>query len=77
MQSDAERWLEDLGLGRHAAIFADNLIDFEVLPELTDEDLRDLGLALGDRRKLQKAVRGLSQEPHAQADLGRATEWLL
>ena len=53
------------GLGRHAAIFAENLIDFEVLPELTDEDLRDLGLALGDRRKLQKAVRGLSKEPPA------------
>ena len=42
MRSTVESWLESLGLGKHTEIFAENLIDFEVLPELTDEDLRDL-----------------------------------
>jgi class 3 adenylate cyclase len=74
IQSDIEKWPEGLGLGKHSAVFAENLIDFEVLPELTDEDLRDLGLALGERRKLQKAARGLSQESHTQSDPAAATE---
>ncbi len=65
MRSDVERWLEGHGLGKHAVLFAEHLIDFEVLPELTEDDLRELGLALGDRKKLLKAVRGLGQEPPA------------
>jgi class 3 adenylate cyclase len=65
MQSDVERWLEGLGLGEHATLFAENRIDFRVLPELTDEDLRELGIVLGDRKVFMKAVRGLIQEPPA------------
>ena len=49
MQSSLEWWHEELGRGEHLALFATNRIDFEVRPALTDEELRALGLALGDR----------------------------
>lgn len=54
-------WLEDLGLGDHAAAFAENEIDWSILPELTNEDLKDLGLNLvGHRRRLLKEIADLS-----------------
>jgi len=56
------RWLEELALGQYAEVLADNDIDFEVLPELGDEDLKELGLSLGHRRKLLKAIATLSPE---------------
>ena len=58
MQSIAE-WLEELGLGEYAQRFAENGIDFSVLGHLSDQDLKDLGVLLGHRRKLQVAVAGL------------------
>src|SRR5215467_4687277 len=58
MQSIAE-WLEELGLGEYTQRFAENGIDFSVLGHLSDQDLKDLGLLLGHRRKLQAAVAGL------------------
>ncbi len=53
---DVARWLQDLGLGQYASAFADNDVDEEVLLELTDADLEKLGLTLGHRKKLLKAV---------------------
>src|SRR5262245_54080744 len=53
------RWLEDLGLGQYAQRFADNDIDFDSLSELTDQDLEKLGVSLGHRRKLLRAVGAL------------------
>ena len=44
MQQVAD-WLEKLGLGQYAQRFAENDIDFLVLPELTDADLKELGVA--------------------------------
>src|SRR5262249_29381280 len=58
MPSIAE-WLEELGLGEYAQRFADNGIDFSVLGNLSEQDLRELGVLLGHRRKLQAAVAGL------------------
>ena len=50
--SGIAQWLDGLGLGRYASLFADNAIDAEVLPTLTAADLRDLGIAsVGHRRK--------------------------
>src|ERR1700751_1167614 len=49
-------WLELLGLGQDAQSFADNGIDFSVLPDLTDQDLEKLGVLLGHRRKLLRAI---------------------
>lgn len=58
MQPIAE-WLEQLGLAGYAQLFDENGIDFSVLPELTDQDLEKLGVLLGHRRKLLRAIAGL------------------
>jgi class 3 adenylate cyclase/predicted ATPase len=58
MQSIAE-WLEELGLGAYTQRFDENGIDFSVLGHLSDQDLKDLGVLLGHRRKLQAAIAGL------------------
>jgi len=50
-------WLQKLGLGQYVQGFAENDIDFRVLPNLTDQDLKDLGVAsLGHRRLLLRAI---------------------
>jgi class 3 adenylate cyclase/predicted ATPase len=49
-------WLDKLGLSEHAARFADNKIDVSVLPHLTDEDLKGIGVPLGHRRKIFAAI---------------------
>src|SRR5215467_8239509 len=54
-------WLQGLGLGRYVPAFRDNEIDWEVLPKLTSEDLREIGVApIGHRRKLLDAIATLS-----------------
>jgi class 3 adenylate cyclase len=58
MPSIAE-WLAERGLGEYAQRFAENGIDFSVLGHLSDQDLKDLGMLLGHRRKLQAAIAGL------------------
>jgi hypothetical protein len=40
-------WLEKLGLGQYAKSFAEKDISFFVLPDLTDQDLKDIGVSLG------------------------------
>jgi predicted ATPase/class 3 adenylate cyclase len=59
MQQIAD-WLEKLGMSEHAQRFAENRIDFSVLPDLTDQHLKDLGIALGDRLKMLRAIRELA-----------------
>ena len=49
-------WLEKLGMSEYAQRFAENRIDFSVLRDLTDQDLKDLGVVLGDRRKMLRAI---------------------
>ena len=57
MQSlDVGTWLEELGLGQYRALFSDQAIDSDVLPDLTDDDLVRLGVPLGHRKKLLKAI---------------------
>ena len=57
---DIEAWLQGLGLERYAPAFRDNEIDWEVLPKLTSEDLREIGVAaIGHRRKLLDAIAAL------------------
>jgi class 3 adenylate cyclase len=56
---DIAQWLEKLGLSEYAQRFVGNRIDFSVLPDLTDQDLKDLGVVLGDRRKILRAIAGL------------------
>jgi class 3 adenylate cyclase len=53
-------WFAKLGMFEYAQCFAANRIDFSVLPDLTDQDLKDLGVVLGDRRKMLRAIAALS-----------------
>ena len=61
-------WLRSLGLGRYEAAFRDNEIDETVLPNLTAEDLKDLGVSVvGHRRKLLDAIAALRTDAGAKA----------
>jgi class 3 adenylate cyclase len=55
MQQIAD-WLEKLGMSEYARRFAENGIDFSVLRHLTDQDLKDIGILLGHRRKMLAAI---------------------
>ena len=53
-------WLRSLGLERYEPAFRENEIDWEALPKLTAEDLKDLGVVLGGhRRRLLEAIAAL------------------
>jgi class 3 adenylate cyclase len=54
-------WLETLGLGQYAQGFSENDITFAILRDLTDRDLKELGVAsLGHRRQLLRAIAELT-----------------
>ena len=57
---DVGAWLRSLGLGQYEVAFRENEIDVEVLSDLTDVDLEKLGVPLGHRKRLLKAITGLS-----------------
>ena len=54
---DVGDWLRSLGLGQYETTFRDSEIDVEVLAELSDADLEKLGVPLGHRKRLLKAMR--------------------
>src|ERR1700732_2097343 len=57
---DVAAWLRGLGLERYVSAFRDNEIDWDALPKLTAEDLKDLGVVLGGhRRRLLDAIASL------------------
>jgi predicted ATPase/class 3 adenylate cyclase len=64
MQQIAD-WLKKLGLPEYGDRFAENGIDVSVLPHLTDQDLKDMGVLLGHRRKMLAAIGELGREPAA------------
>ncbi len=66
MQQIAD-WLNALGMSEYAQRFAENRIDLSVLPDLTDQDLKDLGIVLGDRRKMLRAIAALDGGASAAA----------
>lgn len=68
---DVREWLHGLGLGQYGQKFRDNKIDADVLADLTDGDLEKLGIPLGDRKRLLKAIAAtVAPEPRpAQARL--------
>ena len=66
MQEIAD-WLKTLGMSEYAARFAENRIDFSILRDLTDQDLKDLGVVLGDRRKILRAIGELDAASPAAA----------
>ena len=65
---DVGEWLRSLGLGQYEAAFRDNEIDGKILPALTAEDLKELGVAVvGHRRRILQAIGGLPGSPQAPA----------
>ena len=65
-------WLRSLGLGKYEAAFRENEIDETVLPGLTHETLKELGVAsLGHRVKLLDAIAALRNEASEQAPSAR------
>jgi hypothetical protein len=67
-------WLRSLGLGRYEAAFRDNEIDETVLPNLTAEDLKDLGVSVvGHRRKLLDAIAALRTDAVVKPSSDAAT----
>src|SRR5262245_54025328 len=57
---DVGGWLRNLGLERYEPAFIENAIAFDVLPELTEGDLEKLGMPLGDRKRIIKAIKGMA-----------------
>jgi class 3 adenylate cyclase/tetratricopeptide (TPR) repeat protein len=71
---DVGGWLRSLGLGRYEPAFVQNAIDVDVLSELTEGDLETLGIPLGDRKRLIKAIRAMpigSPGSLATSEIGR------
>ena len=67
---DLGRWLRSLGLEKYEAAFRENEIDETVLPNLTAEDLKELGVtALGHRRKLLDAIAAVRADASIKAPL--------
>ena len=59
---DIGAWLRELGLGQYEAAFRDNAVDGAILPKLTADDLKEVGvIAIGHRRRLVDAIAALSR----------------
>ncbi len=54
--TDLTEWLGRHGLDQYAQTFAENNIEYSVLPDLTENDLKKLGVSLGHRKKLLRAI---------------------
>src|SRR5262249_9795461 len=57
---DVGGWLRNLGLEQYEALFLASEIDADILPELTEIDLEKLGVPLGHRKRLLRAISGLA-----------------
>src|SRR6516162_6630053 len=63
-------WLASIGLSEYAERFAENAIDMSVVGDLTEQDLKDLGVLLGHRRKMLRAIAELKGEVSATPQTG-------
>ena len=68
MSTTAE-WLTSLGMSEYAERFIENKIDISVLRHLTDQDLKDIGVLLGHRRKMLAAIGELAMWPRQPGQL--------
>ena len=64
---DVGKWLTGLGLGQYEAVFRESEIDADVLTELTEQHLKDLGVSLGHRLKMLRAIRELAGDAPVKA----------
>ena len=71
--SDIQKWLETIGLGQYADAFETNAIDMELLRQVDDQILKDIGVsAAGHRMRIRNAIAKLAPTPVTDANL-RAT----
>src|ERR1700758_5511925 len=70
---DVVVWLRSLGLEQYEAVFRKNEIDESVLPDLTEDHLRELGFPLGARLKILKAIAALGKHAEATSPSADAT----
>ena len=69
-------WLRGLGLEKYAPAFDENAINWDVLSELTTDDLKDIGVAaVGDRRRLLAAIAALGEGPSPAPVRSSAPPW--
>ena len=66
-------WLERLGLAQYVPVFAENVVDIDVLFDLTEADLEKLGIPLGDRKRMLKAIAGYQQSSTPRTSVTAAT----
>ena len=66
---DITDWLRQLGLERYGEAFRDNAVDFDILSELAEPDLEELGVLSGDRKKLLEAITKLAPPDQATAGI--------
>src|SRR5262245_23746897 len=82
-RSSVEDWLQRNGLKKYEPLFRENEIDLDLLPELDGQDLKELGIPLGDRKRLLRAIAKLKssdlhvlpragEESRETAQIGRA-----
>ena len=62
-KNDLVVWLDSLGLGMHAEVFAKNDVTLDLVRTLSDADLRELGLSMGHRRILMGAANRRASKP--------------
>ena len=72
--SEIQKWLETIGLGQYVAAFEANDIDMDLLRQIDDQALRDLGMtSAGHRLRIRNAIAKLAPAPVAEANLSPAT----
>src|SRR4030095_366598 len=70
---DVGTWLRNHGLEKYEPAFIENAIDFDVLPELSEDDLEKLGMPLGDRKRFIRAVKAMAGGfPSAASQVGQS-----
>jgi class 3 adenylate cyclase len=68
---DVGAWLRSLGLSHYEAAFGDNTVDADILADLSDSDLKELGVTLGDRKRILKAIADLTASWTLSQPIGR------
>ncbi|NOD92611.1 AAA family ATPase [Ruegeria sp. HKCCD4884] len=74
MSAEIDKWLNDLELSQYADVFAENDIDARVLPLLSGDDLKDLGVSLGHRKIILAAIHELVDQQNATSPSQAARE---
>ena len=71
--SSIAEWLKGLGLAQYDSVFAENVVDIDVLFDLTEADLEKLGIPLGDRKRMLKAIAAYQQRSTPRTSIPAAT----